>query len=390
MSDDLRQPLKKQTISDRLKKLQPSTLQAATGLVILLFAGGFAWTMSGPAIESGVSLNIKIHKLEKLVTASTPKQQPQEPVENSDPQDVEPDPQDLAADRELASSGQVTIIRQPTRRYNSPPLVKAPVRSVSERGRYGTIPKIARNGKRPFTVYAARTKNSVLQSSRPKIALIIGGMGINRRLTDLAISSLPGPVSFAFAPYGKSIQRSINKARSKGHEIYLHLPMEPYGYPGINPGPRTLLATAAPEKNLDNLQWFLSRFSGYAGVTNYMGAKFTSDGGALMPVFSRLKARGLVYLDDASNGANLTRNIAEAVSLPIRRANMVLDSNSEPISIQRQLSALESLARQNGLAIGSATGLETTIETINDWIKDLKSKGFDLVPVSAAYKTRRG
>jgi len=252
--------------------------------------------------------------LEKMSTASTPKKSGPEKSPDQTIADKqippEPDPADLAADRATAKQ-RVAIIQHPGRR-TARALIKAPVKAVSERGPFGLLPKIARRGRKPFDVYSSRLSKSVLHSGKPKIALVISGMGINTKLTNQAIRELPGYVTFAFAPYGRNLQSMINKARQRGHEVILHLPMEPFGYPGINPGPRALLTSAEPQDNLKNLKWLMSRFSGYSGVTNYMGGKFMADGGALLPVFSQLQSRGLVYFANSSNGASLTQSIASA------------------------------------------------------------------------------
>ncbi|HFC05441.1 MAG TPA: divergent polysaccharide deacetylase family protein [Rhizobiales bacterium] len=397
MQEDLRQPLKRRTLADRLGRLKPSGLQAASMLAVVVMLAGGVWLYRQDIPLAGQPVVVsKIGPLEKISTASTPakkttgiktpgKSKDQEIADRQIP--PEPDPVDLAADRATARQ-RLAIIQRPGR-MTVRPLRRAPVKAVSERGPYGPLPKIARNGKRPFDVYSSKVSRAVLQSGKPKIVLVIGGMGINAKLTNQAIRELPGQITFAFAPYGRNLQGMINKARQRGHEVILHLPMEPFGYPGINPGPKTLLASAEPLDNLKNLKWLLSRFSGYSGVTNYMGAKFTKDGGALLPVFSQIKGRGLVYFDDASNGQTLTGSIARAANLPSRTADLTIGGDESFTIIQRKLSNLEALARKNGLAIGTGTGLATTIDAVESWSRDLQDRGIILVPLSVAYRGAR-
>ena len=122
----------------------------------------------------------------------------------------------------------------------------------------------------------------------PKIAILLGGMGLNSKLTQRAIRELPGDVTFAFAPYGDDLQTQVNKARADGHEVLLQLPMEPIGYPANNPGPKTLLADADKAANLEALHWHMSRFAGYTGITNYMGGRLLSTPSALKPVMAEM------------------------------------------------------------------------------------------------------
>ncbi len=389
MQDDLRQPLKRKTIRDRLRALTPSKLQLASTIAVVVGASAMGWAYMQDAPFAGEPvITMKIHPLEKIVTASTPKKKPTEPVEPENTIPPEPDPVDLAADRAIIYGQKVAIIDRPGMR-TARPLRRAPVKAVSERGPFGLLPKKSRNGQTPFKVYSAKADHSLSRSSKPKIAVVISGMGINAKLTNQAIKELPGQITFAFAPYGRSIQPTINKARARGHEILLHLPMEPFGYPGVNPGPKTLLASAEVAENLKSLQWLMSRFSGYTGVTNYMGAKFTSDGGALLPVFSQIKNRGLVYFDDGSNDSSLTTSIAQAVNLSTRATDVVIDSDQTATSIQRALQRLEDTARRKGIAIGFGTGLSITIDTLESWSRTLSDRGIVLVPLSVAYRSGR-
>lgn len=392
MDENLRQPLKRRTIRDRLNQFKPSALQAVSSAVLVSAITVGVWFYQHDVPFAGEPvIAIKIHPLEKISTAKTPKKKPSgsEPdIDIAKTRDsAEPNPDDLAADR-AALNQQVAIIVRPGR-ITSKPLRKAPIRSVSEKGPFGSLPKIARNGRKPSSVYASKLGANILNSGRPKIALVIGGMGINVKLTNQAIRELPGHVTFAFAPYGRNLQAMINRARQAGHEVILHLPMEPFGYPGINPGPKTLLANAEPQDNLANLKWFMSRFSGYTGVTNYMGAKFTNDGGALLPVFSQLNARGLNYFDDGSNGKTLTESIAQAANLPARTADIAINDDQTFTAIRQTLSRLESIARKRGLAIGTGTGLSSTIDAVESWSRELEDRGFLLVPLSLAYKNLR-
>jgi polysaccharide deacetylase 2 family uncharacterized protein YibQ len=391
MQENLHQPLKRRTLKDRLRKLKPSGLQLTSGFVVCAALAGGVWLYRSNVDFAGEPIvTVKIKPLEKMATASTPKnsstKQPLPDSPNQPP--VQPDPADLAADRAEAERSRVAIIHRPGR-FTIRPLRRAPVNAVAERGPFGTLPKIAKNGRKPFDVYSAKIPHSILNSPKPKIALVIGGMGINIKKTNDAIRELPGQITFAFAPYGRGLQSLINKARRRGHEVILHIPMEPYGYPGINPGPKTLVANVEPIENLKNLRWLMSRFTGYSGVTNYMGAKFTADGGALLPIFSQFKSRGLVFFDDSSSGANLTGSIARAVKLPARRADIIIDTESAFTSIQQSLANLETLARKNGMAIGSGTGLPSTIDAVESWSRELQDRGIILVPLSAAYRGKR-
>ena len=111
---------------------------------------------------------------------------------------------------------------------------------------------------------------------------------------------LPSAVTLAFTPYGSDPAKLVERARAQRHEVLLQIPMEPFDYPDNDPGPQTLLTTLGAEQNLDRLHWHLSRFQGYAGIANFMGARFVVSDAVMQPIIREAAKRGLGYLDDGS------------------------------------------------------------------------------------------
>src|SRR5262249_33200118 len=132
-----------------------------------------------------------------------------------------------------------------------------------EQTRHGNIPKIASGGERPATVYAQPRKIPPAKTDSPRIAIIVGGLGISASGTADAVEQWPAPVPLAFAPSGADLEALASRARGGGHEVLLQAPMEPFDYPDNDPGPQTLLTSLGPDQNVDRLQWLMSRFQGY-------------------------------------------------------------------------------------------------------------------------------
>jgi polysaccharide deacetylase 2 family uncharacterized protein YibQ len=298
-----------------------------------------------------------------------------------------------AADFEQSSG--VKVIRPPGANSPSPLIIKvpdantvrlapAPDPRLTEKSRYGVLPRIGLDGARPAQVYARPVVSSPkLKPGAPRIAIFVGGMGLSRAATQEAIDKLPGAITLAFAPYGPELDAQVARARESGHEIVLQLPMESFGASGGDPGPHTLHVDRAPEATVDDLHWLMSRFPGYAGMSNFLGARFTADDAALTPVLRETGDRGLFFLDDATSPRSIADTLAARAGLNFARADVVIDADQSPEAVDAALSRLEATARKNGFAIGSATGLPVSIDRIARFARVLEERGIALQPVSA-------
>jgi polysaccharide deacetylase 2 family uncharacterized protein YibQ len=260
-------------------------------------------------------------------------------------------------------------------------LAAAPDPRLIEQTRHGPVPRIGFDGARPAEIYA---RPAVFVPGLPRIALLVGGMGLSPRATEAAIAGLPGAVTLGFAPYGADLARQTALAREAGHELVLEIPMEPFDFPRDNPGPHTLVADAGKAGNGGNLTWLMSRFTGYAGVANFLGGKFTADAKALTPVLREFAARGLFFVDDGTSARSLAMTLASGQDLTAARADIVIDSTAETGAIEAALARLEAIARDKGLAIGVASALPASVESIGRFARALEARGIALVPLSSA------
>jgi len=251
-----------------------------------------------------------------------------------------------------------------------------------ESTRYGAIPKIAPNGVRPFTLFAHPRKLPPAKTDAPRIAIIVGGLGISATGTAEALAKLPAPVTLALAPYGAGLEQLAERASAQSHELLLQTPMEPFDFPDNDPGPQTLLTTQTAEQNIDRLHWQMSRFQGYVGIVSYMGARFTASEQSLTPVLREIAKRGLVYVDDGASPRSVAGQLAGSHRMPFAKTDVVIDAVPTSVEIDHALTRLEALARDHGTAVGLATALPGTVNRIAEWAKKAEARGFVLVPIS--------
>ncbi|MCH8198255.1 MAG: divergent polysaccharide deacetylase family protein [Proteobacteria bacterium] len=259
-------------------------------------------------------------------------------------------------------------------------LSPAPDPGLTEKSGLGLLPVIGDDGRKPWLVYARGFDD---RDRRPRIALVIVGLGLSEASTQAAIQRLPGAVTLAFAPYAKTLDRWIPLARAAGHEVLLTLPMEPDNFPADDPGPHTLLTSLAPAENLKRLRWVLSRTSGYVGVINDMGSRFTTSSRHLDPVLGELKRRGLMFVDSGASLRSVAARMATRIGLARAINNRFIDVKASREAIDQRLSELERIARTSGHALGVGTTYPVTFERVGRWLRRFEKKGLILVPVSA-------
>lgn len=298
-------------------------------------------------------------------------------------------PQTGAEIGEIGIDGQlrVAVVESPetTRRPAASPLPRAPIAGLTEAGPNGVLPIIAANGRTPSQAYA-RPFTAV--QGRPTIAVVIGGLGFNARATTQAIDELPPEITLSFVPYANDLQSWIDRARARGHEVMLELPMEPFDPDADDTGPQTLLATAPAQQNVARLEQLLSHATGYFGVTNYQGARFATSAQASQPIVQQLRRRGLVFISSGIGQRTALSVEAQRASLPNTAADRIIDSRREAEAIDDQLLNLEALALQNQSAIGAGFAYPVTMEQVGRWARDVEERGYELAPASAVLSAR--
>lgn len=287
---------------------------------------------------------------------------------------------------------EVSPLPVPETETGSITLPAVPLEELVEDSQYGPLPKVAPDGRRAIDMYARPSRYAsaaAAASAPPRVAILVTGLGLPGGPPGDVIEGLPAPISVAYGAYGRNLQDGVTKARADGHEVLLQIPLEPNNYPSEDPGPHTLLTTLPPQENMKRLQWLMSRYTGYVGVTNHMGAKFEAATDSFMPMLEELKRRGLLYVDDGSTQESPTSQAANAIGLEYSVVSVQIDGGQSAAEIEKQLAKLEEMAKQQGTAIGVVRLKPAAVKQLADWASKLEGKGLVLVPVSAAVRSQR-
>lgn len=223
---------------------------------------------------------------------------------------------------------------------------------------------------------------------RPMIAIVLDDVGVNRRGAEKAIA-LPGPLTLAFMTYARDLPAMTAEARAAGHELMLHVPMAPQNA-ALDPGPNVLREGIPQAELLQRLAWGLARFDGYVGINNHMGSRFTASAEGMALVMRELKARGLLFLDSLTAANSVAGRQAAEAQVPYAVRDVFLDNEPDDLAaIHRQLAILEQTARERGYAVGIGHPHDGTVTALQEWIPEMRARGFALVPISAIVRHRQ-
>ncbi len=226
---------------------------------------------------------------------------------------------------------------------------------------------------------------SVPVEGRPMIAMVIDDVGLNKGRVE-ALVALPEVITLSFLPYAKNLDESSKKTREQGHEVMLHLPMEPLGK-DADPGPDALLQSLSLEAIRTGTLKNLDQFGGYVGVNNHMGSKFTAYEEGMAIVMDVLSEKGLLFLDSRTTPTSKGFKLARERGMPAATRDVFIDNEISETAILKQLKIVEKIALEKGIAIAIGHPHRETIAALKKWMPGAVQKGFQFVPISRALTT---
>jgi polysaccharide deacetylase 2 family uncharacterized protein YibQ len=343
-----------------------STLRLAWAAVLALLAGGIgtlAWLGPPPAPPAAEAPAVPDAPMAPASVAEPPAPAP---VMAAPTVPLPAEPAAIAAPERPALAGL--------------PVIAPPEAALLEPSRHGMVPRLGPENRSSIRAYARPFDRS---DTRARIGIVINNIGLNGQFSEDAIRSLPGGVTLAFSPYAARPEPLQDRARARGMEMLVALPLEPQGFgQHADPGPQALLTGLPLAENLDRLDWALSRIQGQVGAIGGLGSmrgeRFAANGELLASVQQALTRRGLLYVDPRPGAPQPERAFGRGIDLLLDEPSAV---RSE---VERQLAVLESLARQRRSAVGLANNpTPSVVAAIAAWSAGLEERGAVVVPISA-------
>lgn len=225
------------------------------------------------------------------------------------------------------------------------------------------------------------------KGKRPAIAIVIDDVGLDTKRS-LRTLELPAAVTLAFLPYSPHVAAQTRAAAAKGHELMVHLPMEPMGM-RANPGPNYLGVNHTAAELEKRIAVNLDAFSGYAGVNNHMGSAFTSYAPGMKVFMHALKTRNVFFLDSKTAPQSVAEDAANEAGINTTHRDVFLDHYEDRAHVLASLEQVERVARKAGSAVAIGHPKDVTLDALMHWLPTLEEKGFDLIPMSAMIARRQ-
>ena len=252
----------------------------------------------------------------------------------------------------------------------------------SDNGRYQLLQFSHPDNKLPFLIKIFYGKYA---ASLPEVFLIIDDFGsyINSLLDEFC--ELDKEVSFAILPNEVYYEEVMYKAHDSGHDILIHMPMEPIDLKNNNPGKGAILVQYNENKIKSLVREYIKRLPLAVGANNHMGSLATSRVDIMEPVLQVLKENNLMFIDSYTSANTVAAQVAATEKMKIWERDLFLDDQKELTDavLDKKLAKLVDIStRSNQIIVIGHCHFKSKLEFIKKFIARAKDSGFRFSAIS--------
>ena len=218
-------------------------------------------------------------------------------------------------------------------------------------------------------------------TSASRVAIIVDDLGARRDVFD-PLRDIRRPLTIAVLPGLPLSEWTAREAAAAGMEVILDLPMEPYRFPEVDPGPGALLMTMSPQELQAQVGAHLASVPGAVGVTNHMGSRMTEDRQRMRTVLEVLAGRRLFLVDGLASNLSLAYDEAKVLGLRAGRRQVIVDHKGGEAGDRMRWDEVAWWAERRGEVIVIAHGHPLTVRLLREYVPRWEARGIRLVPVS--------
>ena len=218
------------------------------------------------------------------------------------------------------------------------------------------------------------------ETKGPKLVIVIDDIGENHTVLK-GLLKLSIPLTFAVWPNASFTRASVELISQNKRDLIIHFPMEPKGYPAVNPGDDALFVSMTPDEIRKRVTENLNKIPEAIGVNNHMGSKFTSHEPGMEVALTEFKRHGLFFLDSLTSGKSVGRKSARIAGIPFYERDIFLDNVKDVTAIVHQLKKTERVAHRKGYAIAIGHPYPKTLSALRQWSSN-RDKSIKIIPLS--------
>ena len=215
----------------------------------------------------------------------------------------------------------------------------------------------------------------------PRIAVVVDDLGARRDVFD-GLREIRRPLTVAVLPGLPLSEWTAREALQSGMEVLLDLPMEPYRFPEVDPGPGALLMAMSAQEMQAQIGAHLASVPGAVGVTNHMGSRMTEDRAHMRTVLEVIAGRRLFLVDGLTSNLSVAYDEAKAQGLRAGRRQVIVDHGAGESGDRVRWDEVAWWAETRGEVIVIAHGHPLTARLLREYVPRWESRGMRLVPVS--------
>jgi hypothetical protein len=234
---------------------------------------------------------------------------------------------------------------------------------------------------KPEPPAASLPPKSPLPPPVARVAIVIDDLGLDLEAAE-KLAAIPLAITFSVLPFQKQGKEVVELARAKGREVMLHMPMEPEGFPQVNPGRGALLVSMSNNEIQKSLQMAFDDASQVSGINNHMGSRFTEQPHQMSLVMRELRRRKLFFLDSATTTRTVAMEVARKYGVPYLRRDIFLDHVLLDSFVRAQIGQLIRKAKIQGTALAIGHPHEVTIKVLQEEQAIFQRERIAVVPAS--------
>ncbi|QGQ95358.1 divergent polysaccharide deacetylase family protein [Paenibacillus psychroresistens] len=182
-------------------------------------------------------------------------------------------------------------------------------------------------------------KEYVDEQIKKKVAIVIDDFGNNMNGTT-EMMALKIQFTAAVMPFLPTTHRDAEWAHSLGHDVIVHLPMEPIRGLSSWLGPGAITTSLSDAEIRTRVNAAIDDVPFAVGMNNHMGSKATADPRVMKVVLEVCHDRGLFFLDSRTNYKSVVSKLADQLEVRTLDNHIFLDDQYTSQHINKQVALI--------------------------------------------------